>query len=195
MEPKFKQQRIPRSETAGSSKEGFQASELAFINVDNPTQLKDPSTRRKIHRHVMKEIGRTRRRDFIHPIEKHRDAAAPMTVRRVSSSLPRLFPSYWGEIDVCANFKRLFRAMDMVSEGLLSLVVVESLRKSPASLDMDLYGPFHVGSWDEMKLYTETLHFVRMSIGLQSRASRYAIIGTIICLAHFDVSGAIPCDP
>lgn len=112
----------------------------------------------------------------------------------ISGPLPHPVPLYWGDVKACANFKRLFWAMDMVSEGLLSMTVVDAGSEFRTKLDHGLRkGKSSAQFWTEngMKEYTESLSLVRKSItSVDSPASRHAVIGTIICLAVFDVSTA-----
>jgi hypothetical protein len=195
MKLKFKLQTTSLDKQLPSQNGDNRASRLAFVNIDNPTQIKEQATQRRIRRHVMKNIGRLRRMDAVHPLNKHQNTTV------VSRSPPRPIPLYWGDVKVCVNFKRLFWAMDMVSEGLLALSVVDSAHEFRQRLDMGLNSAQQreaqgdeAQALDEMKQYTESLSLVRKSIiALDGRASRYAIIGTIICLAAFDVSGPCLC--
>lgn len=168
-----------------------QASGLIFVNINSPAQIKDKATRRKIRRHVMKGIGRSRRSDATHSANESRATAA------LSRSPPRAIPLYWGDVKSCVNFKRLFWAMDMVSEGLLALAVADSAHEFRQRLDKGLASAQQqdldqARFLDEMEQYTESLSLVRKSIiAPESQAGRYAIIGTIICLAVFDVRGSM----
>ncbi|KAF4460086.1 alcohol dehydrogenase [Fusarium albosuccineum] len=167
---------------------------LAFINVDNPEQVKDRATQREIRRHVMVTIGQSRRKDGNNPRKRHQVAVATTAPQQVPRPLSPATPSYWGEVKICANFKRLFRAMDMVSKGLLSMTVDDTARqtrkwlyKGPDNLQQasghDLARSLH-----EMQQYTDSLSLVRNSIhATGSLASRHGIIGTVLCLAYFDV--------
>jgi hypothetical protein len=149
-------------------------SSLAFVHVSNPAQAKDKTTQRKVRRHVMKDIGRSRRLGSI-------QTATTTTPRNNSVSVP----AYWGDVKVCVNFRRLFWAMDMVSEGLLSIAVIDpshKLRKRLAESLGDLQ------TFDEIEQYTESVSLVRKAIIPESQACQNAIIGTVICLAVFDVS-------
>lgn len=161
-------------------------SNLAFVNVSNPTQAKDKATQRRIRRHVMRDIGGSRRRDTVCSSYKSRQN------RDISRPLTRYIPPYWGDFKVCTNFKRLFWAMDMVSEGLLSITVIDAGSDFRTKLDNGLQKQSCSSperTHYEMKQYTESLSLVRKSItSVDSPASRYAVIGTIICLAVFDVS-------
>ncbi|KPM44418.1 hypothetical protein AK830_g2108 [Neonectria ditissima] len=189
MKLKFKVQTISPDKQASSRKDQTSASSLTFVNVDSPKQIKSETTQRKIRRHVMKDIGRSRRRDAVHSESTGQNAIT------VSRSLPQSIPSYWGDVNVCINFQRLFQAMNMVSEGLLALAVVDPGHRFRERLDMTINDslqqkpqPDPGGSLDEMKQYTKSLSLVRKSIvAPESRASRHAIIGTIICLAVFDM--------
>ncbi|KAJ3540610.1 hypothetical protein NM208_g4987 [Fusarium decemcellulare] len=167
---------------------------LAFINVDNPEQVKDRVTQHEIRRHVMVTIGQSRRKDGNHPRKRHQVAVATTAPQQVPRPLSPATPSYWGEVKICANFKRLFRAMDMVSKGLLSVTVDDTARQTrkwlcngPDNLQRaGEHGPSR--SLQEMQEYTDSLSLVRKSIhATGSLASRHAIIGTVICLAYFDV--------
>lgn len=195
MKLKFKLQTVSLDKQLPSQNGDNRASRLAFVNIDNPTQIKEQATQRRIRRHVMKNIGRLRRRDAVHPFNKHQNTTV------VSRSPPRSIPLYWGDVKVCINFKRLFWAMDMVSKGLLALALVDSGHEFRQRLDMGLDNAQQrerkgdeAQSLDEIKQYTESLGFVRKSIvALEGRASYYAIIGTVICLAVFDVRGPCLC--
>ncbi|SPJ89711.1 uncharacterized protein FTOL_13072 [Fusarium torulosum] len=149
-------------------------SSLAFVHVNNPAQAKDKTTQRKVRRHVMKDIGRSRRLGSI-------QTATTTTPKSNSVSIP----AYWGDVKVCVNFRQLFWAMDMVSEGLLSIAVVDPSCKLRKRLAESLGDP---QTFDEIEQYTESVSLVRKAITPESQASQNAIIGTVICLAVFDVS-------
>ncbi|SPO01858.1 uncharacterized protein DNG_04531 [Cephalotrichum gorgonifer] len=158
MKLKFKVQTAPQDKHVSNRTDHALPSSLTFVTVDRPMQIK--------------------------------------TAIVVPTSLPHCIPSYWGEVKVCINFQRLFWSMDMVSEGLLALAVVDSSRKFRERLDKTIentlqrnYAPHQAESMDEMKQYTESLSLVRQSIAApESQVSRHAIIGTIICLAVFDMN-------
>ncbi|KAK1766362.1 hypothetical protein QBC33DRAFT_94613 [Phialemonium atrogriseum] len=189
MKLKFKVQTTSLDKQASNRKDQALASRLTFVNVDCPMQIKSETIQRKIRRHVMKDIGRSRRRDAVHSPSTGQSAIT------VSRTLPHSIPSYWGDVKVCINFQRLFWAMDMVSEGLLALAMADSAHEFCERLDMNLDDtlqqkpqPDQAASLDEMKQYTESLSLVRKSIiAPESRVSCHAIIGTIICLAVFDM--------
>ncbi|KAF4343755.1 hypothetical protein FBEOM_2257 [Fusarium beomiforme] len=170
MEIKFKVQKTP-SVPEHPKESDNQPSTLAFVNV-NPTK-KDKATQRKIRQHVMKNIGLSRRMG---------------TVRYQSPPSPTchsiFIPAYWGDAQVCYNFRRLFRAMDMVSEGLLSIAIVDPVLRLRQQLTASFESPPTV---EEIQQYTESLGMVRERIKVESRASENAVIGTIICLATFDM--------
>ena len=188
MKLKFKVQTISLDKQASNRREQALAStrKLTFVNVDCPMQIKSETTQRKIRRHVMKDIGRSRRRDAA----RVRSPNTGQSAITVSRSLPHSIPSYWGDVKVCINFQRLFWAMDMVSEGLLALALADSAHEFRERLDMTLD---QAASLHDMNQYTESLSLVRKSIvAPESRVSCHAIIGTIICLAVFDVRRPYP---
>jgi hypothetical protein len=149
-------------------------SSLAFVHVNNPAQAKDKTTQRKVRRHVMKDIGRSRRLGAI-------QLETTATPKNNSVSIP----VYWGDVKVCVNFRRLFWAMDMVSEGLLSIAVIDPSRKLQKRL---AEGLGDLQTFDEIEQYTESVSLVRKAIRPESQACQNAVIGTVICLAVFDVS-------
>lgn len=197
MKLRFKVQTTAPDKQASNRKHHAVAgsSRLTFVNVDCPTQIKSETTQRKIRRHVMKDIGRSRRR-----LAAHSPRTGQGAIATVSKSLPQAIPSYWGDVKVCINFQRLFWAMDMVSEGLLALAMADSAHEFRGKLDMSLNNslqqkrqPDQPRSLDSMEVYTESLGLVRKSIvAPESRVSRHAIIGTIICLSIFDVRRPYP---
>lgn len=197
MKLKFKVQTASLDKQASKREDPPLASRLTFVNVNCPMQIKSASTQRKIRSHVMTEIGRSRRRK-----NGVRSPSRGRSVTVASTSVPRSIPSYWGEVRVCINYERLFRAMDMVSDGLLTLAMADSAHKFRENLDRKLadtlqHNPQSEQAWSlsEMEQYTESLSLVRKSIvAPDSRASCYAIIGTIICLAVFDVRRLYSCD-
>ncbi|WZH47024.1 uncharacterized protein QYS62_008157 [Fusarium acuminatum] len=148
-------------------------SSLAFVHVNNPAQAKDKTTQRKVRRHVMKDIGRSRRLGAI-------QLETTATPKNNSVSIP----VYWGDVKVCVNFRRLFWAMDMVSEGLLSIAVIDPSRKLQKRL---AEGLGDLQTFDEIEQYTESVSLVRKAIRPESQACQNAVIGTVICLAVFDM--------
>ncbi|KAF5637831.1 hypothetical protein F52700_4533 [Fusarium sp. NRRL 52700] len=167
MEIKFKVQKAPTIPKP-PLKTNTQPSTLAFVQV-NPTK-KDKAAQRKIRQHVMKDIGLSRRMG---------------TVRTPHPTSESIFiPTYWGDAQVCYNFRRLFRAMDMVSEGLLSIAIVDPVLRLRQKVTATFERPSTV---EEIEQYTESLSLVREGIEVESKASENAVIGTVICLATFDM--------
>lgn len=86
--------------------------------------------------------------------------------------------------------------MNMVSMGLLSMTVDDTVRKRRPTVYDDLYGGVQRGdeqdqtrSLREMQQYTDSLGLVQNFIHRpESLATRHAVLGTVICLAYFDVS-------
>ncbi|ENH72199.1 hypothetical protein FOC1_g10006572 [Fusarium oxysporum f. sp. cubense race 1] len=167
MEIKFKVQKAPAIPKP-PPKNNTQPSTLAFVQV-NPAR-KDKAAQRKIRQHVMKDIGLSRR------------MGAVRTPDPTSQSI--FIPAYWGDAQVCYNFRRLFRAMDMVSEGLLSIAIVDPVLRFRQKLTATFESPPTV---EEIQQYTESLSLVRKGIEAESKASENAVIGTVICLATFDM--------
>ncbi|KAK4151637.1 hypothetical protein C8A00DRAFT_45210 [Chaetomidium leptoderma] len=164
MKLKFKVQTASLDKHAPKQKDQSPlASRLTFVNVDRPTQIKSEATQRKIRRHVMKDIGRSRRRGAV------RSPGTDQSAITVPRSLPPSIPSYWGDVKVCINFQRLFWAMDMVSEGLLALTMADSAHEFRESLDINLDGTLKQGPQPgqaeplrQMKQYTESLSLIRV---------------------------------
>ncbi|KAM0269618.1 hypothetical protein ACHAPA_004199 [Fusarium lateritium] len=177
MEIKFKLAETPQPQKRPPQFEN-KPSSLAFVHVNNPAQAKDKTTQRKVRRHVMKDIGRSRRLGSI-------QVETTTTPKSNSVSIP----AYWGDVKVCVNFRRLFWAMDMVSEGLLSIAVIDpscKLRKRLAD------GLGEHQTLVEIEQYTESVSLVRKAIVPENQACQNAVIGTVICLAIFDVSSQYP---
>jgi len=168
MEIKFKVQKAPEV-SKPLLKSNYQPSTLEFVQV-NPAK-KDKAAQRKIRQHVMKDIGLSRRMG---------------AVRKPHPTSESVFiPTYWGDAQVCYNFRRLFRAMDMVSEGLLSIAIVDPVLRLRQKITATFESPPTV---EEIEQYTQSLSLVREGIEAESKASENAVIGTVICLATFDVS-------
>ncbi|KAF4445788.1 hypothetical protein F53441_10537 [Fusarium austroafricanum] len=169
MEIRFKSPKAPPAQGILQTSD-IKPSTLAFVHV-NPTKAKDHATQRKIRRHVMKDIGRSRRLGVIQ---------SEITSKPTHSVS---IPAYWGDANVCVNFRRLFHAMDMVSEGLLSIAVIDPELKFKQRLAESFENPPSVG---EIETYTESLGLVRRSI-TETEVNENAVIGTVICLAIFDM--------
>ncbi|KAF5581638.1 hypothetical protein FPANT_8826 [Fusarium pseudoanthophilum] len=167
MEIKFKVQKAPTIPKPPLSNK-TQPSTLAFVQV-NPAK-KDKAAQRKIRQHVMKDIGLSRRMGTVR------------TPHRTSESI--FMPTYWGDAQVCYNFRRLFRAMDMVSEGLLSIAIVDPVLRLRQKFTATFESP---PTLEEIQQYTESLSLVREGIEVESKACENAVIGTVICLATFDM--------
>ncbi|KAK6703212.1 hypothetical protein SNK04_013100 [Fusarium graminearum] len=172
MEIKFKLQKTPYTQPPRTQK-AQKPSSLAFVHVDNPKQAKDKETLNKVRRHVMKDIGRSRRSRITQNVT-------------VANPFPQSAqaPTYWGDVEVCVNFKRLLWAMEMVSGALLSITVVEPSIEDQQKISRRIYGP---PSLKDIELYTQSLGTVRESILAESRIRRKAVIGTVICLSVFDM--------
>ncbi|KAF5603265.1 hypothetical protein FPCIR_1461 [Fusarium pseudocircinatum] len=167
MEIKFKVQKVPTIPKPHPSN-NTQPSSLAFVQV-NPAK-KDKAAQRKIRQHVMKDIGLSRRMGTVR------------TPHPTSESI--LIPTYWGDAQVCYNFRRLFRAMDMVSEGLLSIAIVDPVLRLRQKFTATFESP---PTLEEIQQYTDSLSLVREGIEVESKACENAVIGTVICLATFDM--------
>jgi hypothetical protein len=169
---------------------------LAFVNVDNPEQVKSRGTQRKIRRHVMTTIGKQRRKEAAGPLLKRQQdpSASSGAVAPIPRPITPPAPSYWGEVRLCPNFQQLFLAMNMVRRALLSITLDPMWTRHEQSLSSNLL-KFECGMKHdraktryELAQYTESLGLVRTSISeIPSPASPDAIIGTVICLAYFDV--------
>lgn len=160
--------------------------------------MKERATQRKIRRHVMRNLVRSRERDA--------ELATRRLIASRASGVSPYSPSKSAGDDffkVCPRFQRLFRAMDMVSDGLLAMTVADLSYHSQLSVGCDIDGTDlnHDQSKKRpingIEQYTQSISLVRQSITeWQSGANRNAIIGTIICLAYLDVrlpSSAAPC--
>jgi hypothetical protein len=173
MKLKFRLQQTPNTQPHRTQKVE-KPSSLAFIHVSDPTQSKDKATLRKVRRHVMKDIGRSRR--------------SGVTQEPVAKQPLHQFvqmPTYWGDVQICVPVKRLFWAMDMLSAGFVSVAVVDPKVRAQQKVNQSLDLP---PSLTDIEQYTESLGMVRQTLLSGSRVSRYAAIGTMICLAVFDVS-------
>ncbi|KAF5699982.1 hypothetical protein FMUND_14527 [Fusarium mundagurra] len=167
MEIKFRVQKTPAVPKL-PPKNNTHPSTLTFVQV-NPAK-KDKAAQRKIRQHVMKDIGLSRRMG---------------TVRTPHPTSESIFiPTYWGDAQVCYNFRRLFRAMNVVSEGLLSIAIVDPVLR----LRQKFTATFETSpTVEEIEQYTHSLSVVREGIEVESKASENAVIGTVICLATFDM--------
>lgn len=185
MKIRFKVQAAPPTKPAQKQqpqqRAGQQAATLHFINIDEPDQLREQATQRKIRRHVMKDVNRARKR--------------LATEQGIDPYQIALFADaqYWGDFETCPNFERVFRAMDYVSEGLLKIVFTDSafilsdrdyVKFADARDKLPLAEDAAI---KQISQYTDSVSLVRRSI--HRDASRYAVIGTIICLSYIDVCG------
>ncbi|OBS22625.1 hypothetical protein FPOA_08960 [Fusarium poae] len=93
-------------------------------------------------------------------------------------------PTYWGDVQVCVNVKRVFWAMEMVSGALLSITVVDPAIRHRQKITRRQDEP---PSLRDIELYTKSLGTVRKSILAESQIRRRAIMGTVICLSMFDM--------
>ncbi|KAI9162905.1 alcohol dehydrogenase [Paramyrothecium foliicola] len=189
---RFKLQKIDTSERPASQPSGTPT--FAFVHTDNPEQVKAKAAQRRIRRHVMASIGKSRRKYTAYTPEGCRDSTAALTLQQLPKPLPSRYPSHWAEVRVCHNFIRLFRAMDMVSKGLLSITVDDTVRKSRRrSYQRPHYNYLEnerdvTGSLCEMKQYTDSIGLLRTHIrATDNSLNRHVITGTVICLAHYDV--------
>jgi hypothetical protein len=159
------------------------ATTLAFVNVNDPKQFKDSLVQRKIRQHVMHTTVQARTK--CRP--KKGDRGKGQVVNQIPQHLMVAAPNSWIDVKICANFKRLFFAMDNVSEGLLSMTMSEALHRTREKAVLDQVKQ-QTQSLCHMKQYTESITLVRSSmLTSQSTSRRHAVLGTIICLAYFDM--------
>ncbi|KAM0413193.1 hypothetical protein ACHAPD_008280 [Fusarium lateritium] len=172
MEFKFKLQKTPHSHPARAQK-AQKPSSLVFVNVSNPKEAKDRATLQKVRRHVMKDIGRSRKSPLSY------DSTATKSLYQVGQ-----MPTYWGDVQVCVNVKRVFWAMEMVSGALLSITIVDPAIRDQQKITRRQDQP---PSLKDIEQYTQSLGTVRKSILAESFVRQRAIMGTVICLAVFDM--------
>ncbi|XEV07109.1 hypothetical protein FSHL1_012396 [Fusarium sambucinum] len=172
MEFKFKLQKTPHSRPDRTQK-AQKPSSLTFVNVSNPKEAKDKATLQKVRRHVMKDIGRSRRSRPNH------DLTAAKSLYQVGQA-----PTYWGDVQVCVNVKRVFWAMEMVSGTLLSITIVDPAIRDRQKITRRQDEP---PSLEDIEQYTQSLGTVRKSILAESLVRQRAMMGTVICLAVFDM--------
>ncbi|OAA72378.1 alcohol dehydrogenase [Cordyceps fumosorosea ARSEF 2679] len=185
---KFRLQPVPQQ--APNPAADYTAPELEFVHIEQPAQMKDAATQRRIRRHVMRNVDRARGGGR---------AASSVVVRRSTSDRVKglvLAPTpagldYFG---VCSRFECLFRSMDMISEGLLAMTVADLSFHSRLTVGDDLGQLQSLPLYKQerpingISQYTESVHLVRESMAqLQHEPSRNAVMGTIICLAYLDM--------
>lgn len=192
MKLKFRLQPVPLH-TAHPAVD-YDASDLTFIHVDEPLQKQDAATMRRIRRHVMRNPDRTRR---------DRPAAAQRRPGTdLASLVPLPTPVDFDYFKVCTRFEGLFRAMDMVSEGLLAMTVADASYHSQLTVGDDLDHVRNLPIYSHKRpingiaQYTDAINLVRESISLlEDESNRNAVIGTIVCLAYLDVRRLRPSSP
>lgn len=154
--------------------------ELAFINVSTPDEIRDKRNQHKVRRHVMKDIGLSRRRAIVI------DEPLPFPMPR--SFVP--VPAYLGQMRVCHYFQRVFRAIAVFDDEILSLALSDSAPDFSQPFIMDA-GAVERQPLQTMTMtkYTSTLGLVRHQLlDSEDMSSHSATVGTIICLAFYDVS-------
>ncbi|RGP79893.1 hypothetical protein FLONG3_1964 [Fusarium longipes] len=172
MQLKFKLQQTPNTQPPLTQKIQ-KPSSLAFVHVNDPTQSRDKATLRKVRRHVMKDIGRSRRSGAT------RDPTAKKPLHQFVQ-----MPTYWGDVQVCINVKRLFWTMDMLCAEFVSVAVVNPAIRAMQKIDQT---PDQPPSWTDIERYTESIGVLRKYLMTDNRVSRDAAVGTMICLAMFDM--------
>lgn len=188
MEFRFKKSRY---EAPATLHHGPSASQLAFIHIDNPEQIRDRKTQRRIRRHVMKDIGTTRRRGYRQLIT----TSLPYIPSIPQSLFP--IPSYVGDIKVCLHYQRIFRALEVVDQEALSLALGEIAFDFSGHMGVDLE-TFRTKDFTDqlpmeaMRSYTNSLGAIRDTLKKPWHGSdRGCAISTVICLAFYDVRNSI----
>lgn len=182
---RFKLQIGPDTQQPNSATVQEAHAPICFVNIDKPGQIQSRANKRIIRKQAMRDVGYSRRRDVV-PSSAALTPYAPTHHKIV----------YWADINICKNFKRLFWSMNMVSQGLLELAVVDVARSPRPRRTRHIPGclakPSNVTNTD-LRTYTDALYLVRSSISLLNEESHlYTIIGTATCLAYFDASIAYP---
>lgn len=160
--------------------------EFAFINNDNPDKIKDPKTRRTVRRHVMKDIGMSRRRGGCTP------SSRTTPTHPLSPTIPSFVPylDSWEDSQAASNVASIYLALDIVDEAVLRLcrtnIALNFLRQEPRAVNK-----LNMESDECLKVYTRSISFVRQTLlpgeSLDESVSD-AMLGTIVCLAFYDVS-------
>lgn len=154
--------------------------ELAFINVSAPEEMQDKRNQHKVRRHVMKDIGFSRRRSTV--------VDTPLPVALPRSLAP--VPAYLGQMRVCHYFQRIFRAIVVFDDEILTLALSDAAPdfSQPLNLDARSVERQPIQTMTMLK-YTSSLGLVRHQLlESENMSSHSATIGTIICLAFYDVS-------
>jgi hypothetical protein len=160
--------------------------EFAFINNDNPDKIKDPKTRRTVRRHVMKDIGMSRRRGGCTPSSR-----SPST-HHLSPTIPSFVPylDSWEDTQAGSNVASIYLALDIVDDAVLRLcktnLALNFLRDEPRAVNK-----LNMESDECLKVYTRSISFVRQTLlpgEILDESVSDSMLGTIVCLAFYDVS-------
>lgn len=162
---------VTTSQPAGPTKSNTQ---LAFINISTPGEIRDRYNQHIIRSHVMRDIAISRRRGALV------DLSSESVGSRPAAGLQ--------QVNVCSYLQRIFRALVLYDKTALSLVLVDT-----GCHASQVFGNF-IGNTaqqplDALSKYTKLIGLIRGQLLQHGGISAYdAVIGTIICLAFYDVS-------
>jgi hypothetical protein len=159
--------------------------EFAFINNDNPDKIKDPKTRRTVRRHVMKDIGMSRRRGGC------TSSSRTTPTHPLSPTIPSFVPylDSWEDSQAGSHVASIYLALDIVDEAVLRLcrtnLALNFLRQEPRAVNK-----LNMESDECLKVYTRSISFVRQTLlpgEILDESVSDSMLGTIVCLAFYDM--------
>lgn len=155
---------------------------LNFVNIAHPDEIRDTTKQRKIRRHVMKNIGKSRRRDQRCP-----SVGPPRLAPFTSLGWTPVETVLLSWLPMCPYWDQVFSAMKQVNDGPreLSLChpVIEAPPPNPGS------NPGRELVTPRLEHYNKSLNSIRADLAdLRDNARVYEAIVTIVRLAVYDVS-------
>lgn len=155
---------------------------LNFVNIAHPDEIRGTTKQRNIRRHVMKNIGKSRRRD---------QQCLVVGPPRLAS-----FPSLgWTPVEtvllyrlpMCSHWDQVFSAVKQVNYGARELSICHPAIEAAPPITVSTPGREPVTP--RLEHYTKFLNSIRVDLAdLRDNARVYEAIATIVRLAVYDVS-------
>ncbi|KAH6873837.1 hypothetical protein B0T10DRAFT_588570, partial [Thelonectria olida] len=176
-----------------------------WVSITHPSEIKHRHAQKKIHRHVMKGIGFSRRRApmkipltlnlptgnasrFLHTLPSPTIDLSLSSPRQWARA-QRLFQFlHKQDYPVCQTMRKLFFAAAMVDDGVMYLALAETALETESHDEKDT----HQENKQSLKHYTTSLGLVQEKISRSTTTVGDQVIGTIISIASYDVGPVLP---
>ncbi|KAH7241155.1 uncharacterized protein BKA55DRAFT_113581 [Fusarium redolens] len=180
---------------------------LEFISVSHPDEVKNRHNKRKIHQHVMKDIGFSRRKNMqSRTLRSESNISKTLALHETHSAAytlyqPDNYRTLYSRTDMRAKMMEAFllrpksSICDKVREICFAIGLVDDATLNLALAEIALYsngytGDMHSGREDSaaLKHYNHCLRLTSQKIQTANNMTSDEVLITVIGLANYDMS-------